>query len=183
MRAGGVCVTLAIGVLLVGCGDDGEVVELEEAALGDQEQEADPGADPQAHEDEDSEAPDQGDAPAVGDVIEGTYDAGPPPEEGAAMGCTWLVTDEQTFNLMHVGGGFDEDLRAEYDGYVLELDGIGHIEEGTHMDAAEQIVALGERLRLTVTAVHTVADFGPIRDGCGAADDLLLEFDEVEPLD
>ena len=181
MRAGGVCAVAVLGALLLGCGDD-EAVEAQEAALVEEEQDAEPATDAPADEPEAADAGDGDGAPAVGDVIEGTYDAGPPPGEGAAMGCTWLVTDEQTFNLLYFGGGFDEDLRAEFDGYVLELDGIGRIEEGTHMHAAEQIVALGERLRLTVTAVHTVEDFGPMRDGCGAADDLLLEFDEVEPL-
>lgn len=183
MKTGGVCPAIAIsGLLLLGCSDDGEIIEPEDAAATGEEEPAEAEQDLQAEVATEPDPDDGDDAPAVGDVIEGTYDAGPPRDGGEATGCTWLVTDEETFTLVHFGGEFDEELRAQFDGYVLELDGIGRIEEGQHMDAAEQIVAVGEQLRLTVTAVHTIADFGPTRDGCGEEDDLLLEFDEVEPV-
>jgi hypothetical protein len=181
MRAGGVCLMVAVSMLVFGCGDSDETVMLDEAAVDDPAEDAPPEPDADVKEAPEPDPVDDG-AVAEGDVIEGTYETGPPSDGGAAHGCTWLVTDERTFTLWHVGGGFDEEMHAEFDGYVLELDGIGRIEVGTHIEAAEQIVAVGQRLRLTVSAVHTVADFGPLRDGCGDADDPLLEFDEVEPL-
>ena len=181
MRAGGVCLAVALSVLLSGCGDDDETVVLDETAVDDPADDALPESDTEAEEPPEPDSGDDG-AVAVGDVIKGTYETGAPAKGGAATGCTWLVTEEQTFTLLHFGGDFDEEMRAEFEGYVLELDGIGRIEEGTHFEAAEQIVAVGERLRLTVTEVHAVADFGPLRDGCGDADDPLLEFDEIEPL-
>jgi hypothetical protein len=183
MRAGGVCLAVITGGLLLGCGDDGEVAEADEAAVDDVGEDAEPASDTAPDEASEPDAGDEVDVLAAGDEIEGIYETGPPTDGGEAHGCTWLVTDEQTFTLLHFGGSFDEDMRAEYDGYVLELDGIGRIEEGMHMNAAEQIVAVGGRLRLTVTEVHTIADFGPLRSGCGEADDPLLEFDHVEPVD
>ena len=201
--------TLAVVVaLLVGCGgsetepdDAAEEVaeavdeepdttdEVEETVGTDAEAHDEPADEPAPEGTEDPAQTDDGEADIFalqpGDVIEGTYEFGFP-ESGAAFACTWLDTDQGRVTLVSTVPTEEGGLLVSETAVGVAQEGIVRYQEGDSIDAeaeAEQIVAIGDLVRIEIAQALRVQDFGPVRDGCGDPEDPLVVIADAEPVE
>ena len=204
-------VLAAVVALLVGCGgseaepDDAaeeevEIVEEEPDTTDEDEVEETVETDAEADDDEPAEepAPEEIEDPAQtdddevdifalqpGDVIEGTYEFGFP-ESGAAFACTWLDTEQGRITLVSNIPTDEGGLLVTEPAVGVTQEGIARYQPGDSIEAeaeAEQIVVIGDLVRIEVAQALQVQDFGPGRDGCGDPEDPLVVMADAEPVE